>query len=128
MVEPRLVQPTFIMDFPIEISPLAKKHPGNPELVERFELFIGGEEIANAFTELTDPAEQLFRFLKQAHSSDEEERLSGKVDKDFIKALEYGMPPTSGKGIGIDRLAMVLTGSESIKDVLLFPLMKPESE
>ncbi|MCG9479028.1 MAG: lysine--tRNA ligase [Actinomycetia bacterium] len=128
VVEPRLVQPTFIMDFPIEISPLAKKHPGNPELVERFELFIGGEEIANAFTELTDPAEQLSRFLKQARSSDEEERLGGKVDKDFIKALEYGMPPTGGEGIGIDRLAMVLTGSESIKDVLLFPLMKPESE
>ncbi|MDD3776419.1 MAG: lysine--tRNA ligase [Actinomycetota bacterium] len=128
VVEPKLIQPTFIMDFPKEISPLAQQHPDNPELVERFELFIGGEEIANAFTELTDPAEQLSRFMLQSKSSDEEERLSGKIDQDFIKALEYGMPPTGGEGIGIDRLVMVLTGSESIKDVLLFPLMKPEQE
>ncbi len=126
-VEPQLIEPTFITDFPLEISPLAKRHPEDPNIVERFELFIGGEEIANAFSELTDPAEQLERFRKQAQSSDEEERLTGQIDKDFIKALEYGMPPTGGEGIGIDRLIMVLTGSESIKDVLLFPLMKPES-
>ncbi len=127
VVEPKLIQPTFIIDFPIEISPLAKRHSQDSNLVERFELFIGGEEIANAFTELTDPAEQLERFKKQSQSSDEEERLTGKIDHDFIKALEYGMPPTGGEGIGIDRLIMVLTGSESIKDVLLFPLMKPDS-
>ncbi len=126
VVEPKLIQPTFIKDFPLEISPLARKHPENKNLVERFELFIGGEEIANAFSELIDPSEQLKRFKKQAKSADEEERLAGLVDEDFIKALEYGMPPTGGEGIGIDRLVMVLTGSESIKDILLFPLMKPE--
>ncbi len=127
LVEPKLVDPTFITDFPTEISPLAKRNPKDPDLVERFELFIGGEEIANAFSELTDPSEQLQRFRKQSKSSDEEERLSGRIDKDFIKALEYGMPPTGGEGIGIDRLVMVLTDSQSIKDVLLFPLMKPGS-
>ncbi|MGM0367289.1 MAG: lysine--tRNA ligase [Actinomycetota bacterium] len=126
VVEPKLIQPIFIKDFPLEISPLARKHPENKNLVERFELFIGGEEIANAFSELIDPSEQLKRFKKQAKSADEEERLAGLVDEDFIKALEYGMPPTGGEGIGIDRLVMVLTGSESIKDILLFPLMKPE--
>ncbi len=128
VAEPKLIQPTLIKDFPLEISPLARKHPENENIVERFELFIGGEEIANAFSELIDPSEQLKRFKKQVKSVDEEERMSGKIDEDFIKALEYGMPPTGGEGIGIDRLVMVLTGSESIKDILLFPLMKPESK
>ena len=125
-VEPKLIQPTFIKDYPIEISPLAKRHPRDDNLAQRFELFIGGEEIANAFSELTDPREQLERFRIQVKSKDEEERITGRIDLDFLKALEYGMPPTGGEGMGIDRLVMVLTNSSSIRDVILFPLLKPE--
>jgi lysyl-tRNA synthetase class 2 len=126
IAEPKLVQPTFIKDYPIEISPLAKRHPENENLTERFELFIGGEEIANAFSELIDPGEQLDRFRNQVRSKCEEERITGKIDVDFLKALEYGMPPTGGEGIGIDRLVMVLTNSNSIRDIILFPLLRPE--
>ena len=127
-VEQHLIQPTFIKDYPIEISPLARKHPKNPELTERFELFIGGEEVANAFSELIDPKDQIARFKQQVSSADEEERQTGKIDFDFIKALEYGMPPTGGEGIGVDRLVMILTDSKSIRDVILFPLLRLEKE
>ena len=126
VVEPKLIQPTFIKDYPIEISPLARRHPENENLAERFELFIGGEEIANAFSELIDPREQFERFKSQVKSKFEEEKITGKIDVDFLKALEYGMPPAAGEGMGIDRLVMVLTNSNSIRDVILFPLLRPE--
>ena len=126
-VQTRLIKPTFIKDYPVEISPLARKSPQNDNLTERFELFIGGEEVANAFSELIDPKDQFERFKSQVKSKDEEERMSGKIDIEFLKALEYGMPPTGGEGIGIDRLAMIITNSSSIRDVILFPLMRHDN-
>ncbi len=125
MAQPHLIRPTFITNYPTETSPLARRSDTNPEEVDRFELFINGQEIANAFSELNDPIDQKERFSKQLSSNEATEDVD-KLDEDFIQALEYGMPPAAGEGIGIDRLVMLLSNSASIRDVILFPLLKPE--
>jgi len=127
-VEKTLMQPTFIYDFPVEVSPLSKNKPEDSSLVERFELFIGGMEIANAYTELNDPQEQRRRFDLQVAMRAEGDEESQPMDEDFLCALSYAMPPTAGEGIGIDRLVMLLTNSRSIRDVILFPLLRPEAD
>jgi lysyl-tRNA synthetase class 2 len=126
--EAHFIQPTFITDYPLEMSPLTKKHRQTPGLVERFELIVNGKEIANAYSELNDPLDQRERFEEQHRLMERGDEEAMFIDNDFLRALEYGMPPTSGIGIGIDRLAMLLTGKASIQDVLLFPQMRPERE
>jgi len=125
--EPHFIQPTFIMDYPVEMSPLCKKHRDNPELTERFELMVNGKELCNAYSELNDPIDQYERFREQLKLSEKGDDEAMFIDLDFVRALEYGMPPTSGMGMGMDRLAMLMTNKTSIQDVLFFPQMKPES-
>jgi len=126
VAENHLIQPTIIYDYPAEVSPLSKTKSDDPSTVERFELYIAGMEIANAYSELNDPAEQRARFEEQLRARNLGDDEAHAMDSDYVRALSYGMPPTAGEGIGIDRLTMVLTDSQSIRDVILFPLLRPE--
>jgi len=127
-VEINFIQPTFVYDFPLEISPLAKRTENDPHMVYRFEIFIGGLEIANAFSELNDPIDQYERFKGQMEAKNKGEEETQEMDMDYIEAMEYGLPPTGGLGIGIDRLVMLLTGKDSIREVMLFPQLKKKEE
>ena len=126
LAEPHLIQPTIIYDFPLAVSPLSKKKPDEPDWVERFEFYIGGFEVGNAFSELNDPDDQRARFEQQMAEKDRGDAEAHQMDEDYVRALGYGLPPTAGEGIGIDRLTMLLTNSRSIRDVILFPLLRPQ--
>jgi lysyl-tRNA synthetase, class II len=128
LAEPHLIQPTIIYDFPLAVSPLSKKKPDEPDWVERFEFYIGGFEVGNAFSELNDPVDQLARFEQQMTEKERGDSEAHQMDEDYVRALGYGLPPTAGEGIGIDRLTMVLTNSKSIRDVILFPLLRPQTK
>ncbi len=128
LVEPKLIQPTFVTHFPVDISPLARRNEADPTVTDRFELFIAGREIANAFSELNDPRDQRERFLEQIKKGRHDEEIHPEMDEDFVRALEYGMPPAAGEGIGIDRLVMLFTDSPSIREVILFPQLRPEKK
>jgi lysyl-tRNA synthetase class 2 len=125
-VEDTLIQPTFLIDFPASVSPLSRRKDDNPELVDRFELIILGREIANGFAELNDPEDQYLRFAEQLRAKEAGDEEAMPMDEDYVRALEYGMPPAAGEGIGIDRLTMLLTGQDSIREVVLFPHLRPE--
>jgi len=127
-VEAKLIEPTFITHYPTSVSPLSRRNDANPEVTDRFEFFIFGREMANAFSELNDPIDQKERFLKQVAERESGDDEAMFMDEDFVKALEFGLPPTAGEGIGIDRLVMIFTDSPSIRDVILFPLMRPEGQ
>jgi lysyl-tRNA synthetase class 2 len=128
VAEPHLIQPTIIYDFPLAVSPLSKKKPDEPDWVERFEFYIGGFEVGNAFSELNDPVDQLARFEQQMTAKERGDHEAHQMDEDYVRALGYGLPPTAGEGIGIDRLTMILTDSKSIRDVILFPLLRPQTK
>ena len=125
LAEEHLIQPTIIYDFPLAVSPLSKVKPDEPDWVERFEFYIGGFEVGNAFSELNDPEDQRRRFEAQITERERGDDEAHQMDEDYVRALAYGLPPTAGEGIGIDRLTMILTGSKSIRDVILFPLLRP---
>ena len=127
VVEPTLIQPTFVVDFPLELSPLARQKRDHPRLADRFELYVGRRELANAYSELNDPIEQRERFLQQAAERQRGDEEAHWLDDDYVRALEYGMPPAAGEGIGIDRLVMLFANQPSIREVILFPHLRPEA-